>query len=128
MLQPYTPRPTVVLVDDDAALRTALTFSLELDGYQVEACESGEELLRTILPITDACLVLDYNLDGMNGLAALAELRGRGVNLPALLITSHPRPAVRQAAADMRAKIVEKPLLGDALIAEIRAALDPHPA
>lgn len=121
----YVPprRPTVVLVDDDAALRTALKFSLELEGYDVAACESGEDLLTAILPTSDACLVVDYNLTGMNGLAALAELRRRDVRLPALLITSHPRPAVRQAAAAAQARIVEKPLLGDALLGEIRDAI-----
>jgi FixJ family two-component response regulator len=123
MLQPLPSRQTVVLVDDDAALRTALKFSLEIEGYQVQACESGEDLLAAPLPMRDACLVLDYNLAGMNGLAALAELRRRNVVLPALLITSHPRPAVRQAAADVDARIVEKPLLGDALLGEIRTAL-----
>lgn len=121
----YAPphRPTVVLVDDDAALRSALTFSLELEGYEVAACESGEDLLRAKLPASDACIVVDYNLTGINGLTALAELRRRDVRLPALLITSHPRLAVRQAAQDAHVTIVEKPLLGDALLGEIRSAI-----
>ncbi|WP_374569802.1 response regulator transcription factor [Phenylobacterium sp.] len=123
MLQALPPRPTVVLVDDDTALRTALKFSLEIEGYQVEACESGEELLAAKLPTSRACLVLDYNLGGMDGLAALTELRRRGVNLPALLITSHPRLTVRLGAEHAHAKIVEKPLLGDALLGEIHTAL-----
>jgi len=127
MLQPLPPRPVVVLVDDDTALRTALTFSLELEGYDVSACESGEALLAARLPKSHACLVLDYNLTGMNGLAALAELRRRDVRLPALLITSHPHAAMRQAALAARAKIVEKPLLGDALLGEIRSALAASP-
>lgn len=121
----YVPprRPTVVLVDDDTALRTALKFSLELEGYDVAACESGEELLAADLPTSGACLVVDYNLTGIDGLTALAELRRRNVRLPALLITSHPRLAVRQAAEAAQAKIVEKPLLGDALLGEIRDAI-----
>jgi len=123
MLQTLAPPSTVVLVDDDAALRTALKFALEIEGFVVETWESGEELLASDLPTDHACLVLDYNLTGINGLTALAELRRRDVQLPALLITSHPRPAVRQAAADMHARIVEKPLLGDALVGEIRDAL-----
>lgn len=123
MLAPLAPRPTVVLVDDDAALRTALKFSLEIEGFQVETCESGEDLLEHLLPPGDACLVLDYNLTGMNGLAALEELRRRDVQLPALLITSHPGRAVRQAAEAAEAIIVEKPLLNDALFGEIRSAL-----
>lgn len=125
MLQPLASRPTVVLVDDDAALRTALKFSLEIEGFAVETCESGEDLLDWPLPTADACLVVDYNLTGINGLAALEELRSRKVTLPALLITSHPRLAVRLAAEAAQARIVEKPLLGDALVGEIRSALAP---
>ncbi len=130
MLGPRPPslptRPvdaTVVLVDDDAALRTALTFMLELDGFKVEAFASGEELLAGALPPPPACLVLDHNLSGMTGLDTLLRLRARGVATPAVLITSHPSLVVRSTAALVDAVIVEKPLLSDALKLEIEAAL-----
>lgn len=114
---------TVLLVDDDAALRTALTFILELDGFTVESFSSGEALLLGALPEPPSCLVLDYHLSGMNGVETLARLRARGVTTPALLITSHPNPAVRAAIAALDGIIVEKPLLSDALKIEIEAAL-----
>lgn len=123
MLKRSERAPTIVLVDDDVALRTALTFVLELDGFTVEALRSGEELLDWPLPDAPACLVLDQNLPGVTGIDALAQLRARSVALPALLITSHPRPSVREAAARLGAIIVEKPLLTDALVSEIDAAL-----
>lgn len=116
--------PTVVLVDDDAALRMALTFMLELDGFTVEALESGEALLDHALPTAPCCLVLDQNLDGMSGIEALSRLRARQVTLPALLITSHPTASMRSAAAALDAIIVEKPLLTDSLVSGIVAALD----
>jgi two-component system response regulator FixJ len=116
--------PTVVLVDDDTALRTALTFMLELDGFTVEALSSGEALLECTLPAAPACLVLDYNLEGMSGLEALTRLRARDVSLPALLITSHPTASLRSTAAALDATIVEKPLLTDSLVSGIVAALD----
>jgi len=118
-----SPPATVVLVDDDAALRTALSFTLELDGFTIESLASGEELLAYDLPGTAACLVLDQNLCGMTGLDALLRLRARGVTLPAILITSHPGPTVRATAAVLDAVIVEKPLLSDALKIEIETAL-----
>jgi FixJ family two-component response regulator len=117
------PPATIVLVDDDAALRTALTFMFELDGFKVRTFASGEELLGGELPNPPACLVLDLNLSGMTGLDALARLRARGVGTPAVLITSHPSPGVRATAAAVAAVIVEKPLLSDALKVEIDAAL-----
>jgi len=118
-------RPTVLLVDDDAALRTALQFSLELEGFNVETFESGEALLLRDDPERDTCLVLDLNLPGVDGLGVIREFRRRGVEAPALLITSHPRPSVRSGATDLGAVIVEKPLLGDHLLGAIQSALKP---
>ena len=59
----------------------------------------------------------------MNGLDLLAELRRRKVVTPAILITTHPSAAVRERAAATGIALIEKPLLGDALFQEIRAAL-----
>lgn len=123
LVVPTAARPLVIIVDDDPAVRSSLAFSLELEGFQVDACESGEALLLCNLPDAHACLVIDERLPGISGLQALAQLRGRKVNLPALLITSNPKPATRAAAAAAGVPIVEKPLLCDALSGSIRAAL-----
>jgi FixJ family two-component response regulator len=118
-------RPRVLLVDDDVALRMSLEFSLDLEGFEVLALESGEALLLVqSLPVEGACLVLDQNLPGVTGVETLRQLRARGVTLPALLITSHPPPGVREAAKAHGARIVEKPLLGDALTAHIVQAIE----
>lgn len=115
--------PMVILLDDDAALRQALTFSLEIDGYQVLSCETGDQLTAQTLPDHDACLVLDYRLETGTGLDVLETLRARGVALPAILITSHPKASVREQAARLQAALVEKPLLGDLLLARIHEIL-----
>jgi two-component system response regulator FixJ len=108
-------RPRILLADHDAAVRTALAFSLEMEGFRVETFESGEALLRAPLPHRRGCLVLDQNLPGLSGLEALVVLRSRGVSLPALLITSLPTAAVRKAAACAGVTIIDKPLLNDDL-------------
>ena len=120
--------PTLVLVDDDFALRSALKFTLELDGFRVQAFASGEDMLAAALPDHDACLVLDENLPGMGGLDSLEALRRRDVDLPALLITSHPGPGLRRRAGRMQVPIVEKPLMDDVLVRNIRTALGQSPA
>ena len=120
--------PTLVLVDDDFALRSALKFALELDGFRVQAFASGEDMLVAALPDHDACLVLDENLPGMGGLDSLEALRRRDVDLPALLITSHPGPGLRRRAGRMQVPIVEKPLMDDVLVRNIRTALGQSPA
>lgn len=124
MVNRSTPPPLVLLVDDDVALRTALTFTLELDGFVVRSFASGEELLACDLPANSSCLVLDQHLPGMTGVETLAQLRARNVTAPALLITSHVNLAVRAAVAALDAVIVEKPLLNDSLKLAIDAAFE----
>src|SRR5687768_12779507 len=120
-------RPTVFVVDDDAAVRRALAFALDLEGFEVETFESGEALLLRSPSLAADCLVLDERLPGASGLDTLRQLRTRRVDLPAILITSHPNAALRAAAAGAGAPILEKPLLGDALITAIHEALGATP-
>ena len=79
----------IVIVDDDEGVREALRFSLATEGYAVRAFADAASVLNAELP-AEGCLVFDYRLPGMNGLDLLAELRRRGVHLPAVLITSLP--------------------------------------
>lgn len=122
----FMSTPTVILVDDDQAVRNSLKFSLELEGFAVEAYSSPENLLaKPDLPEC-GCLVLDFKLPEMNGLQLLKELRLRKVWLPALLITSNPSLALRQQASAAGVQVVEKPLLGDTLVEGIHSALTNH--
>src|SRR5215211_4307977 len=112
----------IVVVDDDAAVRNSLKFSLEIEGFAVRAFSVAADLLNAPDVLDCACLVVDHNMPGMNGLDLVAKLRDRRVSVPAILITSHPSAAVSNRAADAGIPIVEKPLLGNALIDSIRAA------
>ncbi len=118
-----SPPPKIILVDDDAALLRALGFSLELEGFAVEKHRSSATVRRDHLPKAGACLVVDYYLPGKNGLQFLEQLRSEGVTLPAIVITSHAGPVLRNLARRVSASVVEKPLLGSELIAEIRALI-----
>lgn len=118
------PSATVYVVDDDAAVRRALAFALDLEGFAVETYESGEAVLLRVLPESPGCLVIDERLPGVSGLDTLRALRARHVALPAILVTSHPKLAFREAAAKAGAPILEKPFLSETLISEIRQLLD----
>jgi two-component system, LuxR family, response regulator FixJ len=115
---------TILVIDDDPAVRNSLKFSLEIDGYRVRLFRSGGDLLDLDLIPPSACVIVDYNLPGPDGLELVAALRARGYGSPAILITSHPPSGVRQRAAIADVAIVEKPLLGDALIEAIHMAVD----
>ena len=126
-MTPYTElvprRPTVLVIDDDPAMRSSLKFALEVEGFAVLVYPTGSDLLNEEEMPESGCLVTDYNLPGMNGLDLPARLRERKINLPAILITTHPSAAVRSRAASAGVRLIEKPLLSVALFQSIRAAL-----
>jgi len=116
----------ILLVDDDAAVLASLQFALELQGFSVRPYPSAEALLAQPELPSHGCLVLDYNLPGLDGLALLERLRDRGVALPALLITTPTSEAMTKARA-AGVEVVEKPLLGDALALAVKRVLAPAP-
>ena len=121
------PAPMLFLVDDDPAIRASLTFSLELEGFAVRTFDSAEALIGRGEQAAPSCLLLDYRLPGLDGLSLLQQLRGKGQNCPAILITSNPPRRVRQRAREAGATLVEKPLLGNRLTAAIRALIAAAP-
>jgi two-component system, LuxR family, response regulator FixJ len=114
---------TVLIIDDDPALRNSLKFALEVEGFAVRAYPTGAELLADGEMPDKGCLVVDYKLPVMNGLDLLCELRRRKIDLPAILITTHPNSALRSRAAEAGVHLIEKPLLNDTLFQGIRAAV-----
>ena len=116
-------KPTVLLVEDDEALRSALRFALEVDGFQVWTFAAAEALLDLSLLPEHALLVLDQQLPGMNGLDLLEALRARDTDMPVVLITT-PTPAVSARALALGAPIIEKPLLNDDFLHQVHALAD----
>ena len=113
------PGYVVIIIDDDLAVRNSLKFSLEIEGLTVRSYATGAELLSAGDLDLCSCLVVDQNMPG-NGLDLIGLLRARHVVAPAILITSHPSPSLRERARTAGVPIVEKPLLGNALLDKIR--------
>ncbi|NWH07444.1 MAG: response regulator [Alphaproteobacteria bacterium] len=113
----------IILVDDDPAVRSSIQFAFELEGYTVRAFPDPAAVLANLDFPERSCLVLDYNLPGMNGLDLLEQMRAHGVNLPALLITTHPLHAMRERAEASGVVIVEKPFLGNELSQSVKDLL-----
>jgi two-component system, LuxR family, response regulator FixJ len=114
------PGYVVIVIDDDLAVRNSLKFSLEIEGLTVRSYATGAELLSAGDLALCNCLVVDQNMPGMNGLDLIALVRARSFAAPAILITSHPSPSLRDRAQKAGVPIVEKPLLGNALLDKIR--------
>src|SRR5215208_5689740 len=102
----------VGIVDDDAAVRNSLKFSLEIDGFVVRIYGNADALLNEAELSHFSCLVIDQHMPGTSGLDLVAKLRGRQIFVPVILITSHPPRLLTVRADEAGVPIVEKPLLG----------------
>jgi FixJ family two-component response regulator len=115
----------VLVVDADSAVRSALKFSLEVEGFEVHEFRDASTLLSEHDLPANSCLVAESNLPDMSGLALVAELRAKWRALPAILTSTHPNDELKRRAAAAGVKLIEKPLLNEDLIEAIRNAL-PH--
>src|SRR5512135_3632976 len=117
-------RPAILIVDDEAGVRSALSGVLRDEGYVVEAVESGEACLDRVARQPYDVIILDIWLPGMDGLATLARLHDRRVDAPVVMISGHGNIESAVRAIKMGAfDFVEKPLSLDKTVLVIRNAL-----
>jgi two-component system, LuxR family, response regulator FixJ len=117
------PHPTVLVVDDDPAVRNSLKFFLELEGFAVRLYADGRQLLDDPQLPPDGCLIVDQVMPGMSGLDVVDAIRHRGISNPAVLVTSNASPNLRNRAARAGVAVIEKPFFGNALVDAIRDSL-----
>jgi len=114
---------TIFLVDDDAAVRHALSVFLETCEYSVRTFLSAEAFLEEAEDAVDGVMLLDQRMTGMSGLELQAELARRGIDLPIIFITGHGDVQMSVKAIKAGAiNFLEKPFSDDDLIASIREA------
>lgn len=117
---------TIHIVDDDPAVRDSVRVLLEAHDFVVRAYASGMEFMANGNVDRGGCLLLDVNMPGMSGIDVLQAVRARGSDLPVVLITGLRENLDRIAAARVGALgLLEKPFTEGALLASIRAALEP---
>jgi len=80
--------PTVLVIEDDRALREGLLLNFELHGYRALGAADGEEGLRLAFDARADLIVLDVMLPGYSGLEILAELREKQVGVPVLILSA----------------------------------------
>ncbi|MEO1596243.1 MAG: response regulator [Pseudomonadota bacterium] len=115
---------TVALVDDDPAVRDAVSFLLETVGIECRSYASADAFLGGHDPAATSCIVLDIRMPGMSGLELQDELARRGWKAPIVFITGHGEiamavRAMRNGAFDF----IQKPFKDQELIDSINAAL-----
>lgn len=115
---------TVLIVEDDAALRLAMQKALRAAGYEVLVAKAGDEGLEMALAENPDCVLLDVMMPGKNGYEVLADLRARDADLPIVMITAKGEEADKVRGLELGAdEYVVKPVGVAELKARVGAAL-----
>jgi two-component system KDP operon response regulator KdpE len=114
---------TILVVEDDKALRTALVATLKAAGHRPVAAKDGAEGRRWFAHYKPDLILLDLGLPDQDGLEVIRAVRG-GALTPILVLSARDQEAVKVAALDLGADdYMVKPFGLDELMARIRAAL-----
>ena len=116
---------TVLVVDDDASVREALSDLFQSVGLMVEVYASAQEFLKNERPEGPGCLVLDVRLPGKSGLDFQQELSAANINLPIVFLTGHGD--IPMSVRAMKAGAVEfltKPFREQDLLDAVQTALE----
>lgn len=117
-------KKTVVIVDDDADMNTALRRLLQAAGYQAASFASAEALLNSGAARNCACLILDMHLPGMSGLELSRSLRASGLDKPLIFITAYETEDYQKHLAAVNAiACITKPFPGQTLLKTIKKAI-----
>ncbi|MBA1195077.1 sigma-54-dependent Fis family transcriptional regulator [Pseudomonas entomophila] len=116
---------SVIVIDDELSIRTAIEQWLELAGFQVQLFARAEPCLETLPAHFPGVVISDVRLPGLDGLQVLERLQGLDADLPVILLTGHGDvpmavEAMRKGAYDF----LEKPFSPQHLLGSLRRALD----
>src|SRR5438270_5379539 len=115
---------SILLVEDEKALRTTLGDRLRKDGYVVECAGNGEEGFEKATRLPFDLIILDVMLPRRNGLDVCRDIRNSGIGVPILLLTARAEPAEKVVGLKLGADdYVTKPFDSMELLARIEALL-----
>ena len=113
----------ILVVDDEALIRSSLTYSLEQAGYRVSAAFNAEDALAIAQRDRPDLLLLDIGLPGMDGLEALGFFRAQ-IGCPVILVTARRRELDEVVGLELGADdFISKPFDVDVLLARVKAML-----
>ena len=120
------PAETILIVEDEAAIRDMLNFTLSSAGYQVIEAQNGEQAWKMLNDNVLACMLLDWMLPGMSGVNLVERIRAqdRFASMPVIMLTAKGEENDQvqgfEAGAD---DYVVKPFSPRALVARLKALL-----
>jgi FixJ family two-component response regulator len=119
-----SPKPVVVVVDDDPRVRESLESLIESSGLTARVFSHAEDFLRGGHLAATNCLITDVRMPGMDGLELQRRVRLVRPELPIIFITAHHDDQVeRSALAEGAAFFIRKPFDAGELLRATRTAL-----
>lgn len=126
--QPRTAPPTVLVVDDDDAVRGSIADLLEVTGYRILQAHDGDEALRVLSSDPVDVMVLDLRMPGRDGISVLEQLP---LDAPSVIVHSAAHDVSTEIpTAALRAKVfrsLTKPVPPTLLLAAVGEAIDHGP-
>ena len=118
---------TILVIEDDNAVRDGLVMNLQLQGYKVLSACDGDEGMEMAFDSKPDLIVLDIMLPGWSGLDILAELREQSRDTPVLLLSARDRMENKIEGLELGADdYVTKPFELPELLARVEALLRRH--
>jgi len=118
-------RASVLIVDDESAIRDSLRMILEYEGYRVEEAGSGPAALARVADRLPDAVLLDVKMPEMDGIEVLRAMRERGYDVPVLVVSGHADVATAVEATRLGAyDFFEKPLQRDRVLVSLRNAVE----
>ena len=115
---------SILVVDDEEAVRESLRRALTLEGYEVSLASDGSEALRSLSTRAPDAVVLDVLMPELDGLDVCRQLRSAGDATPVLMLTARDTVGDRVAGLDAGADdYLVKPFALEELLARLRALL-----
>ena len=114
----------IYVVDDDAAVRDALSLVLSLEGFHVSSFAEGNSFLAAVHRHEPDCIILDVHMPGRSGIDILKELHAEHCAIPLFIISGQGDipmavDAIRNGALDF----IEKPFDAVTLVGRVREAI-----
>ena len=120
-----TEQKSISIVDDDPAIRDALSVVLNMEGYMVNTYSSGEEFLSVAEREVPSCVILDVHMPGRSGVDILSGLKASNYPAPIFVISGQGDiptavSAVKKGAFDF----IEKPFDAESVIERVAEAIE----
>ena len=124
MHQVESANGSILIIDDEAAIRESLETLLAIEGYNVEAARTAEEGLAMLAASPRDLVLLDFALPDRNGIEVLEEIRERDPGLPVIMITAYGTVENAVKAIQTGAtNFIQKPWDNEKLLADVRASI-----